>query len=305
VFAGKVDVTIGDVVGVIQLSDLHFGERIVEIADNVFDTSVICARLKKFADSAIRYFKATGVQNVLIAMTGDLVNSDRRLDEIVGNAGNRADILFTAVDVLQQFIAHISSEFAVTVASVCGNESRIGKDIGWATFIASDSFDAIIHNTLSRLFSDWERVRFVEMHDPLECVVNVNGSHFLLVHGHNGLSSTKSIETEVAKTKAKYANRGIAIDYVISGHIHQCYISDQFARSSGLPGGNAYSDKALNLSSKASQNLYLVHKDGSIDGVKVDLQVVDKSNAYQYNEQAEAYKPVSEAKNVIIQCVIV
>lgn len=296
----------GDKVGVIQLSDLHFGERIVEIHDNVFDLSVIAARLKKFVHTAKTHFKAHNIKSVLLAMTGDLINSDRRLDEITSNAGNRASVIFTAVDIIQQIILDLNRDFNVTVASICGNESRIGKDVGWVNFIASDSFDAIVHNILSRLFTGSSGVHFIEMDDPLECVVNVNGANFLLIHGHNGLANTARAEMEVAKLKAKYATRGVMIDYVIFGHIHSAYISDIFARSSGLPGANAYSDKALNLTSRSSQNLYIVDSDKSVHGVKVDLQEFDPKFAYDYNKEAEAYKPLRSAQNtVVIQSVIV
>lgn len=296
----------GDVVGVLQLSDIHFGERIVEIYDNVFDTGVIAARLKKFVSEAKKYFKAKGVASVLVACTGDFINSDRRLGEITSNAANRADILFIAVDILQQLILDLNKDFNVTVASICGNESRIGKDFSWENFIASDSFDAIIHNILSRLFTGSKGVHFIEMNDPLECVVAVNGANFLLIHGHNGLSNTARIENEVAKLKAKYTTRGVMIDYVISGHVHSALISDVYARSSGLPGGNAYSDKGLNLTSRSSQNIYLVDKDKTVHGIKIDLQHYDENFAYSYNKNAEAYKPAGVAENtVIIQSVVI
>lgn len=296
----------GDVVGVLQLSDIHFGERIVEIADNVFDTGVAAARLKKFVSEAKVYFNAKGVSSVLVALTGDLINSDRRLCEITSNASNRADILFVAVDILQQIILDLNKDFNVTVASICGNESRLGKDVGWGNFVASDSFDAIIHNILSRLFSGGKGVHFIDMDDPLECVVNVNGANFLLIHGHNGLSNTARTENEVAKLKAKYTTRGVVIDYVICGHIHSAFVSDLYARSSGLPGGNAYSDKALNLASRSSQNIYLVDKDKSVHGIKIDLQNYDEKFAYSYNKKAEAYKPTGAATNtVVIQSVVI
>lgn len=291
-------------VGILHLSDLHFGEQITEIGDNVFDLNVAAARLKKFVNKAKIYFKANGVTDVLIAMTGDLVNSDRRLDEITTNATNRASVIFCAVDILQQLIIDMNTDFNITVASVCGNESRIGKDVGWVNYIASDSFDAIIHNILSRLFDGSEGVRFIDMHDPLECVVNVNGAHVLLVHGHNGTANTARAEGDVSKYRAKYSTRGVAIDYVIFGHIHSAYISDSFARSSGLPGGNAYSDKALNLTSRASQNVYLVSPDKSIDGMKIDLQMFDKNDTYTVSE-AEAYKAAPKDGTVVIQSVII
>ena len=46
--------------------------------------------------------------------------------------------------------------------------------------------------------------------------------------------------------------------------------------SSNNSGSNSYSEAALNFDSKASQNLHVVTKDGGLDGIKCDLQVIPK-----------------------------
>lgn len=291
--------------GVLQLSDLHFGERIDDGLSNVYDLGVITARLKKLVDKAKTFFLASGVESVVVALTGDIINSDRRLDEVTSNAKNRTDIVFNAVDVIQQVILDLNKDFNVTVASVCGNESRVGFDVGWSGFTASDNYDKMIHEILSRLFENSNGVKFIPMIDPLECVINVNGSNLVLIHGHNGIANQSKMEGEVTKLKARYISRGIKVDYVIMGHIHFANVSDNFARSSGLVGSNAYSEKALNLHGKASQNIYLFENDGTIDGIKIDLQHYDMKNAYSYNESAEAYKPVERKGNVVIQSVLI
>lgn len=302
---GHKSTTNGGVVGVLQLSDLHFGERIDDGLSNVYDLGVIAARLKKFVDKAKTYFLASGVETVVVAMTGDMINSDRRLDEVTSNAKNRTDIVFNAVDVIQQLILDLNRDFNVTVASVCGNESRVGFDVGWSGFTASDNYDKMIHEILSRLFENSVGIKFIPMDDPLECVINVNGSNLVLIHGHNGIANQSKMEGEVTKLKARYISRGVKVDYVIMGHIHFANISDNFARSSGLVGSNAYSEKALNLHGKASQNIYVFESDGTIDGIKIDLQHYDTKNAYSYNEKAEAYKPVTRKGNVVIQSVLI
>lgn len=88
-------------IGVIQLSDLHFGEQIYEVNGNVFDLSLAAKRLHKLAYRAKTIFKAQGIQSVVIALTGDIINSDRRLDELTTNAGPRSKIIFNCVDILQ------------------------------------------------------------------------------------------------------------------------------------------------------------------------------------------------------------
>lgn len=295
----------GDIVGVIQLSDLHVGERVKGINGNSYDLHILAARLKKFADRAKKYFKGIGVTTVLVAATGDLINSDRRIDEITTNANNRTKIAFCAVDIIQQFLLDLNECFNVTFASVCGNESRVSPELGWTEKAASDNYDATIHFTLEYIFKNVKGISIIPMNNPLEQVINVNGVNFLLIHGHNKTAVTSKAEVEVAKIKSKYSSVGIRIDYVIFGHIHATYISDYFARSASTVGGNSYSDNALNLSSKASQNVYAVYSDGSIDGVKIDLQQYDAGNSYNVNKDVEEYKPVKTKNTVTIQSVLI
>ena len=67
-------------VGVIQFSDVHFNE-LVQLEHNKYDFNIASARCKSFVDKAIKYFKAFDITNVLLVQSGDLLNSDRRLDE--------------------------------------------------------------------------------------------------------------------------------------------------------------------------------------------------------------------------------
>lgn len=296
----------GTPIGVIQLSDLHFGEQVYEVNGNLFDLKVASKRLQKLAHRAKTIFKAQGITSVVIALTGDIINSDRRLDELTTNAGPRSKIIFNCVDVLQQFIRYINEDFNVSVASVTGNESRLAKEVGWVDFMANENFDFTVHNILSYIFKESEGVKFIDMTDPLECVIELNGMNLLLIHGHNGTANTARIENEVSKIKAKYSTHGVTIHYTIMGHVHSAMISDNFARSSGLPGGNAYSDKALNFMSKASQNIYIFHPDGeTIDGMKVCLQNFQGYDGFDFKEELDVYVRDNKPRTVTIQSVLV
>lgn len=298
-----------DPVGIIQLSDLHFNELIDDIAGNKFNMEVASKRIHKHIYKSANYFLANGVSNVALFLTGDLLNSDRRLDEIVNAATNRTKAMFVIVDVLQQAIQHLDVKFdTVTVASVAGNESRVREYVEWSSLLASDSYDVAVHNMLSWLFKDSETVNFLDIDDPFEKVVKVGCVNFLLVHGnaHKGISRTSNIENEVERIKARYASRNVKIDYVIMGHIHQAFVSDLFSRSSGLPGANSYSEKALNLNGKSSQNAYIVYPDGSIDGIKIDLQKYDEFSGFDFDRTLQSYHNSTEKQNtVVIQSVLI
>ena len=292
-----------NVVGVIQLSDLHFGERVDEVWGNEYNLEVAAKRLNKLANKAMKIFEANDVTEVFIACTGDFINSDRRLDEIVSNVNTRAKNVFSAVEILKQMILHLNTKFNVTVGTVCGNESRIRDDLGWVDFMAFDSFDAIIHFFLEYIFKDKEGVTILPMTDPLEKVIDVNGHHICLIHGHNGIANDAAMENKVARLIQKYAAQQIRIDYTLFGHIHCTRISDLYARSASLVGANAYSDKALTFTSRAAQNIYLVSKD-SINGMRIDLQEYKKYDAYDFDKNNDVYVKPKSASTVVIQKVL-
>lgn len=260
-------------VGVIQLSDLHFGETTDNSHPYKHDNAIAYRKLKHFHNEVYKTFTQKGIKKVVIAFTGDMMNSDRRLDEVTMNAGTRAETLVEALDILQEFIASVAVwADEVYVASVIGNESRIGQFVLWAKHTATDNFDYIIHNCLERLFHNNSKVKFISMDDDVhEKLLDIDGFKLLLTHGNNTLAS-KNPEAEVAKLKGRYADKGQNVDYVIFGHIHSTMITDTFARSASLVGGNGYSDKNLNLSSKASQNYYIIDTNNkTITGSNVDL----------------------------------
>ena len=280
----------GKAVGVVHFSDLHFNE-LVSLPNNKFDFKVASKRIKRHIQAAKSYFSTQHITNVVVALTGDLINSDRRLDELLTNSTNRAQAVFIATDILQQAIIDLNQSYNVTVACVSGNEARVHKEYGWADILATDNYDFTIFNMLRALFMK-TKIEFVSG-DPMEIVLNVAGQNLLLLHGHGSI--TAKHESSVNQIKGRYASRGINIDYVISGHIHSARIGDTYARSSSLVGANDYSEKALNLSGRASQNLYVFYNNGNRDGIKVDLQNVD-NKGYNIEKSIKAYNPKSSEK---------
>ena len=245
----------------------------------------------------IEYFKSKGIKNILIAFTGDLMNSDRRLDELLAEATNRSKATFLSVSILEQFILDLAQHFHITVASVIGNESRIGKDIGWEESVASDNYDYTIYHILKLIFRD-SNVTFLSG-NSVEQVVEVSGQNVLLIHGNQIKSS--AVEKSIQTIKGKYTSRGINIQFVLFGHMHSARNGDTYARSSSVCGANAYSDGALQLESRASQNIHIFYKNGNRDSIKVDLQNYGEITGYDINKELEAYnaKSLSKAKKKV------
>jgi predicted phosphodiesterase len=272
---------------VIQLADLHLNE-LVELESNKYDFDIASKRLQKYAYKVKEYIKFHKANKVLIAITGDLINSDRRLDELMAAATNRAKATFLGVHLLKHFILDINEIAEVQVCCVTGNESRVNQELGWVNLVSSDNYDFTIFEMLRLLLPDINFLRG----DALELVVEINGKNMLVIHGHQ---LSKMDSNVVGKVISKYSAKGVIIDFIICGHLHETMIRDNIARSASLVGSNSYSENALNLSGTAAQNIYCFTDDGRHD-VRIDLQETKGWDGYNIKEELFAYNAKSAQK---------
>jgi len=275
--------------GIFHLTDPHFNE-LVNLAINKYDFTVASKRCKLFVEEAREYFKLKNVKNVLFAMTGDLLNSDRRLDELLAQATNRSKATFLAVRLIELMILDLNKDFNLTVANVTGNESRVAKDIAWNDIMATDNYDFTIFNILNYLFHGSQGITFLANEDPMELIVKVGNKNILLIHGHQIKGKT---EHAIQGIKGKYAAKGITIHFIISGHLHSARIGDVYARGSSIVGANEYSERGLQLTSRASQNIHIVYSSDRIDSIKIDLQHTEHIEGYDIEQELEAYNAKS------------
>ncbi|MCK4446859.1 MAG: IS1 family transposase [Candidatus Marinimicrobia bacterium] len=291
--------------GIFHLTDPHFNE-LVNLAINKYDFNIASKRCKLFVEEAREYFKLKNVRNVLFAMTGDLLNSDRRLDELLAQATNRSKATFLAVRLIELMILDLNKDFNISVANVTGNESRVAKDIAWNDIMATDNYDFTIFNMLRYLFRGSKGIVFLLNDDPMEQIVKVVNKNVLLIHGHQIKKS--GVEKAIQGIKGKYAAKGITIHFIISGHLHSSRIGDVFARGSSMVGANEYSERGLQLTSRASQNIHIVYNSNRIDSIKIDLQHTEHIEGYNIETEIEAYNAKSanriRKKRTIFEVVI-
>ena len=277
---------------VIHLSDNHFNE-LVNLPTNRFDFEVAAKRLQLLASKAKRFGKAYGVQKAVVFFGGDLMNSDRRLDELLAMSTNRARATLLAVHLYKQFLMDLREDFFIDCFGVTGNESRAKDNLGWVDMVATDSYDYTIYNMLLSIFDAVEDkgMRFHPM-EANEVVFQLHNQTFLGVHGHQvNATDQKKCQAIIGK----YAAKGVSISHILCGHIHATVISDYVSRNASLVGSNAYSEEALGFVSKAAQNIHLVTKQG-LDGIKCDLQCVDGVEGYEVLSKLAEYNARSAEK---------
>lgn len=284
-----------DAVGFIHLSDLHFNE-LVDIVGNSYDFKVAANRLRLLAKKSIKALSNQEVSTVYIIMTGDLLNSDRRLDEVLSMATNRASATFIAIKIMAQFINDIASHFNVKVLSITGNESRIRDEYTQLDSFATDNFDFMIYEGLKLLYesNNIQHIEFISG-NTLEYILSVNHTNILITHGHR---LGKMTHNDLSKVVTKWSKKGIIINFIMCGHLHETQITDTLLRAGSLVGNNAYADIGLNLHSRASQNIYIIDINGNLDAIKIDLQNIPKNldEKYIIDEHLIAYNSKSVDK---------
>lgn len=283
-------------VGLMQFSDIHFNELVIPTAsiNNQYDFKVASARCRKYVLRATKYFKMFGVKEIVLAMTGDMINSDRRLSELLNMATNRSQAVVLASEIMACVIEELNKEFNVSVTCVSGNESRVRMIHETDEILATDNYDWTIFNILELMFRSAKGVKFLRG-AARENIVSCNGQNVLIMHGESIPKS--GVERRVQQIIGKWNSKGVSIDFVIFGHLHSARVGDTYARSSSLVGANAYSDDNLQLISRASQNIHIFHADKSRDSVKIDLQDTKNIVGYDIDESLATYNAKSASKN--------
>ena len=236
-------------IGIIQFSDLHFGE-VIELPNNTFNLEIARERVLAHTIKSLRLFKSLGISKAYVVFTGDSLNSDRRLDERLTNACTRAESLIYVFNVFVEVIKLVSKEVSIIeVISIVANESRIDFDLSSIDTQLINNFDYLLHEMLRAVFHQVAFSNFSGI-NAIERVLIIDGVNLLIAHN----IWVKRPEEAVKRAKLLYN-----ADYLICGHIHSCLINSSFRRSGGLPGANSYSQHQLGICENvSSQNVHWV-----------------------------------------------
>lgn len=276
--------TVVDKTAIIQLTDLHLGEQVTSedtLGYNEFGMEIGSKRLWKYARE-IEYTLGDSVTDIIVAFTGDLLNSDRRVDELLTNAGTRSETFVQSLQILSGFLTDLARRYRVTVLSVVGNESRMDQDPPFRDPI--HNFDFLIHKCLSMLLSDCkDRIKFLDVDRNYEKVYPVGGLNILFYHGY------KYTPNKISKFIMKYNQLGMLIDYVITGHIHAPSIEENQSRSGSIVGSDFYSVFSLHAVARATQTLYNIKREvnsskSCISPVVIDLQNISGCQMYKFDK---------------------
>lgn len=279
-------------VGVIQITDVHANE-LIDLPHNQYNWTVLSKRMKKLINESIRYFAFRNVEKVIMVYTGDLCNSDRRLDELLNQSTNRAKAANLLAHIITQSILDVrNAGYEVGIISVLGNESRIKQEMTFSNEAFSDNYDYTIMAQVKQVleFANIQGIMFHSI-DKMENVIDFGEQKWLVMHD---MPQSTSKQEKTQSIIGKYALSGKPVDFVISGHIHAHRGTDISCRSGSMSGSNTYNEHALGLIGRASGVCYVV--DGKERYYQyIDLQYAD-NEGYGIVKELEAYNIKSELK---------
>lgn len=292
-------------VGVLHITDPH-GNELINLPHNKFDFEVLAKRKKLYINESCDYFEHMGVGRVLFVCGGDLLNSDRRLDELLNAATNRAKASVLMEHLLKQAILEVRDRgYQVDVISVLGNEARIGDEIPFSAEGLSENYDFLIMANLKEMFefAGIKGINFLSI-DQVEEIVNVNNQNWLIAHDISKYTDKQSASQSAI---GRHSLQGKKIDYILGGHVHATRITDYTSRGSSFSGSNSYNENSMNLAGRASGTCYVV-KDGRRYVNNIDLQDVSGIEGYNIVDKLKAYHAKSveklHSKQIIHQIVI-
>lgn len=279
-------------VGVIQITDVHANE-LIDLPHNQYNWTVLSKRMKKLINESLRYFAFRNVKKVTMVYTGDLCNSDRRLDELLNQSTNRAKAANLLAHIITQSILEVrNAGYEVGIVSVLGNESRVKQEMTFSNEAFSDNYDYTIMAQVRQVleFANIEGITFHSI-DKMENVIDFGEQKWLVMHD---MPQSTSKQEKTQSIIGKYALSGKPVDFVISGHIHAHRGTDISCRSGSMSGSNTFNEHALGLIGRASGVCYVV------DGKERYYQYIDlqyaENEGYGIVKELEAYNIKSELK---------
>lgn len=279
-------------VGVIQITDVHANE-LIDLPHNQYNWTVLSKRMKKLINESLNYFAFRNVEKVVMVYSGDLLNSDRRLDELLNQSTNRAKAANLLAHIITQSILEVrNAGYEVGIISVLGNESRVKQEMTFSNEAFSDNYDYTIMAQVRQVleFSNIEGITFHSI-DKMENVIDFGEQKWLVMHD---MPQSTSKQDKTQSIIGKYSLSGKPVDFVISGHIHAHRGTDISCRSGSMSGSNTFNEHALGLIGRASGVCYVV--DGKERYYQyIDLQYAD-NEGYGIVKEMEAYNIKSELK---------
>jgi hypothetical protein len=259
----------GEVTAVAVLSDIHYAETVK--SDNVngkneYNPKIAKTRLefffKNLAKLIIIYKHHSQINNLVLAMLGDMINGHLREESLENNSMSPIEEMLEVKGVLEAGINYLLDNTDVNIVLPChsGNHARDTQKIRPSTE-AGHSYEYVLYHVLANAFKDNPRVKFI-IPTSYHSYIDVGGLTIRFHHGHfmkyNGGMS--GIYISVNKAIAQW-NKVQHADLDVFGHFHQLRDGGNFICNGSVIGFNSFAISIKADYEKPKQAFFLIdHK---------------------------------------------
>lgn len=260
----------------LQLSDLHWGERVdpKQIGGvNEYSLGIAHKRLETVIRRAVKLARVLSPDmkypGIVVQMLGDMISGNIH-EEL--QATNEINTMPTVLDLYRNLVPALkllADTFGhVFVPCVTGNHGRDTKKT-WAKDRHHTSFDWLLYQFLAIAFQADERVKFY-IPDASDGLYRVFGMRYLVTHGDQFRAGDSIIGAvgPITRGEQKKLARNVAVgqeyDVMCFGHWHKRMLSNRLRGNGSLKGYDEYAAQGNFGFEEALQNFWVTHADHGI-----------------------------------------
>lgn len=260
----------------LQLSDLHWGERVdpKQIGGvNEFNLVIARRRLETVVKGAVKLARILSPNmkypGIVVQLLGDCISGNIH-EEL--QATNEINTMPTVLDLYRNLVPALkllADTFGhVFVPCVTGNHGRDTRKI-WAKDRHHTSFDWLLYQFLAIAFEGDARVRFY-IPDGSDGLYRVFGVRYLVTHGDQFRAGDSIIGPvgPITRGEQKKLARNVAVgqeyDVMAFGHWHKRMIASRLRGNGALKGYDEYAAQNNFGFEPPQQNFWMTHADHGI-----------------------------------------
>lgn len=243
---------------------------------NSYSIAIFRQRMNRLGASAqallTTHWTGKPPEKIVLILGGDKIAGEIHEELAKTNEALSAPAVRECAERLAGLVKLLRTIAPVDIYSVVGNHGRLTRKPE-SKGASINSFDSLISHVVEMMLSGDPKIRFFHSKSG-DALFRVYGLVFALTHGNNMgskggqgfIGPLATIARGVAKVRAYYASQGIAVDYVLTEHLHTtARIPGAFSNGS-MVGPSEYSRDIRAMPEPAKQNFIVVHSErGVID----------------------------------------
>lgn len=249
----------GDKIGVIQLSDWHYGLKCDNFL-NTYNVDVFRERIGEVVSQAISAGRFYGIKKLIVLLQGDFISSSIHEVLRVQNQENVIKQIITTSDVIATILLDFEEFFDVDVYLVTDNHSRVTADKKES--IEEESYIKLTEWYLEARLANRKGINLIKDNLTVEIATfKIFNHNCCAIHGHND-PFNKAVSNMTLFTRDIY-------DFIFTSHMHHIQVEEEnmtFLLSNGCLSGVDDLSNKLRKSSRPMQ-LFSVYSEDKIEAI--------------------------------------